>query len=104
MLEQISSEVGRGSSKTGVATQTNDFHQDAIIGKSACSERQDVKVGSGQAAWEFAADYIDRMELPNWKNVDIQTLEKNPTDRISREMGNMLMRLRIESRRAFWPL
>ena len=82
-------------------SQLDDFDQDAFIGDAVNSEKQNNVVNSVLADQGFAAfsKNIDSLAATLENTVDFQTLERNFSDSMSREMSNIFetVKNRIQS-------
>ena len=66
------------------------FDQDVIIGDAASSVRQNVLVNNSPADHEFTINNKFDNSVTNENTVDVRKLEKCPTDRVVREMCNIV--------------
>ena len=84
--------------------QLDDFDHDVIIAYAVNNVRQNVVVTNGLADRWFAVNdnRNGSSAVANETAVDVQTLEKNFTDRVTKKWVKSLKRSKIKSRTLFW--
>ena len=71
-------------------SQSDDFDQDVFIGDTVSSGRQDSVLHNRQSDWELTINNNNSPSIANENAMDVQMLEKNITDGITREKSNVV--------------
>ena len=88
----VSTRKKRQSNKR-LLSQLNDFDQDMIIGNAASERQENIMVNEGTNDRDFTVGTTSNNLATNEKTVNVKTLERCFSERIDREMNNIVDRV-----------